>query len=446
MKGGNIMNKLNNYILEKYDGAYDWFVDEVANNWHYNRVMNALENKEYLAGRHKIQKRVDEVHNGKIFKTKKMCLQYAKTLLEFETAFLLKKPTTLISNDLDALEKYKKVYREGKYNRLDYKILQSMVKYGEVYEYLYIDANKRIKSILFDAEDSYPIYDHTGDMIGFIQHYIFDGVAYYTIYSNTTVQEWTDKGGNLYQQGEYKNASGLPIAYILSDEIDELRGKASFREYIDILDGIEELVSKNFDAFYKFLSPTPIFKGLKLSQKDGGIDENAVGYALQMTEDSDFEYKTAKMDYQTFKEQYKVLKQSLLDISMTPGVSMNSQEISNVSETSIKMLYSMAEIKGAKNSVYLEDGFENRWGKMKGLLRRLGHEVSEDAYIGCQFNYNIPQNESEIVQNLVSLTGGQQIMSLDRAVEVNPYTVDVNAELNLVSGASAGASGEVGTI
>lgn len=429
---------LQKYILDKYDGKSDWFVEEVATSWQYNRVINALDNREYLAGNHKIKKRIDEVHNNKVFKTKKMCLQYAKTLLEFETAFLLKKPTTLISNDLDALEQYKTVYREGKYNKLDYKILQSMVKYGEIYEYVYIDDNKRIKSMLFNAEDSFPIYDHTGAMIGFINFYIFDGISYYTIYSEHTVEEWTDRGGDLHRTGIYKNASGLPIAYILSSELDELVGQASFREYIDILDGLEELISKNFDAFYKFLSPTPIFKGSKLTQKDGGINEDVVGFSLQITEDSDFAYKTATMDYQTFKEMYKVLKQSLLDISMTPGVSMNSQEISNVSETSIKMLYSMAEIKGAMNSIHLEEGFEKRFGKIKKLLRMTDKEVKEDAYISCQFNYNIPQNEKEIVENINTLTGGKQVMSIDRAIEVNPYTLDVNNETKLLQEDKAG--------
>lgn len=426
--------KLQEYITEKYDNKSDWFVEEVKSNWHYNRVMGALDNKEYLSGRHKINKRADEIYNGKRFKTKKIVLQYAKTLLAFETAFLLKNPVTLISNDLDALEQYKKVYREGKYDRLDYKILNNMVKYGECYEYLFIDDNKRIKSILFNAEDSYPIYDHQGNMISFIHHYIYDSVSYYTVYTESTVSEYNDRGGSLHCVGEYRNLSGLPIAYVLSSEEDELVGQASFREYIDILDSLEELLSKNFDSYYKFLSPTPIFKGTKLSTKDGGLNPDEVGFALQISEDADFSYKTAKMDSASFKELYKNLKQSLLDISMTPGVSMNSQEISNVSETSIKMLYSMAEIKGAMNSLYLKDGLEERWGKIKGLLRQLGEEISEDAYIDCNFNMNIPQNSGEIVKNIKELTGDKQVMSLDRAVEVNPYTLDVARELELLQG------------
>lgn len=421
---------LQKYINEKYKGdIYTFLEEECTDFWHRQRIMDILDNREYLAGNHKIKQRVNEVYNGKVFETRKIALQYAKTLLSFETAFLLKNPVTLISNDLDALELYKKVYREGKFHQLDYEILSRMVKYGEVYEYVYIDDNKRIKSMLINGEDSFPIYNHTGAMIGFIEFYIYDGIAYYNLFTDDKVIKFNDNGGSIHLTGEYNNISGLPIAYVLPSELDNLKGHASFREYIDILDNMEDLISKYMDSFFKLgLSPIPIFKGTKLNSKDGGIDENAVGYALQLAEDADFSFAGAKMDHNSFKILWNTLKQSLLDISQTPGVSMNSQEISNLSETSIKMLYSMAEIKGAMNSLYLKQGFEKRWGKMKKLLNTLGYNVSEDAYIDCQFNMNIPQNAKEIIDNIVNATGAK-VMSIDRAVEVNPYTIDVNAEL-----------------
>lgn len=426
------MNKLNEYINSKYDGDMYWFTDEVKDYWHINRVRDILDNRDYLSGKHKIKNRIDEVYNGKVFTTRKICLNYAKTLLSFETAFLLKNPITLISNNLDALEQYKKVYREGKYHQLDYKILQQMVKYGETYEYVYIDNNNRIKSMLFNAEDSYPIYDNTGEMISFIHYYIFDGVSYYTIYTDDVVIEYNDIGGDLHCTGQYNNLSGLPIVYRIPSEEDELKGNASLNEYIDILDAMEDLLSKYMDGFYKFLSPIPLFKGTKLNVKDNQIDENAVGFALQLAEDADFEFVNSKMDYQSFKELFKTLKQSMLDISMTPSIALNSQDVSNLAETSIRMMYSLAEIKGSMNSLYLKQGFEKRWGKMKKLLNVMGNEVDEDAYIDCQFNMNIPQNNKETIENLTTATGGQPIMSIERAVEVNPYTVDVNAELDRI--------------
>lgn len=431
------MSKLSQYINNKYDGDAHWFVDEVKDYWHIDRVQDILDSREYLAGKHKIKRRQDEVYNGKVFETRKIALNYAKTLLEFETAFLLKNPTTLISNDLDALEVYKKVYREGKYNQIDYKILNNMVKYGETYEYVFIDENKRIKSMIFNAEDSYPVYDNTGEMISFIHYYIWDGVSYYTIYTDTTVEEYSDNGGDLHCVGQYSNISGLPIAYVRPSELDELRGNASLSEYIDILDAMEDLISKYMDSFYKYLNPIPIFRGTKLSTKDGEIDPNAVGYALQLSEDADFSFVNSKMDYQSFKELYSTLKQSLLDISMTPSIALNSQDVSNLSETSIRMMYSLAEINGAMNIMYLKEGFEKRWGKMKKLLNVLDYDIDEDAYIDCNFNMNIPQNEGEIIKNLATATGGQPIMSTQRAIEVNPYVVDVNSELDHMGKGSA---------
>ena len=426
------MNKLQEYVNSKYDGDMYWFTDEVKDYWHINRVRDILDNRDYLSGKHKIKNRIDEVYNGKVFTTRKILLNYAKTLLQFETAFLLKNPVTLISNNLDALEQYKTVYREGKYHQLDYSILSNMCKYGETYEYVYIDSNNRIKSMVFNAEDSYPIYDNTGEMISFIHYYIWDGVSYYTIYTDDVVIEYNDIGGDLHCTGQYNNLSGLPIVYRIPSEEDKLVGQASLREYIDILDAMEDLVSKYMDSFYKYLNPIPLFKGTKLNTKDGNlVDENAVGFALQLAEDSDFQFVNSKMDYQSFKELWKTLKQSLFDISMTPSIALNSQDVSNLAETSIRMMYSLAEIKGSMNSLYLKEGFEKRWGKMKKLLNVLGNEVDEDAYIDCNFNMNIPQNQGEIITNLSTATESG-IMSIERAVEVNPYTVDVNAELDRI--------------
>lgn len=422
------MTKLEKYIIEKYEGNPLWFQDEVKDSWQMNRVLKVLDNKEYLSGKHKIKKRKDKIYNGELFETRKIALNYAKTLLSFETAFLLKNPVTLISNDPKALKEYKTVYREGKYNKLDYKILDAMTKYGECYEYVYIDKNRRVKSILFNAEDSYPIYNHEGEMLGFIHHYIFDGISYYTIYSDETVTEYNDKGGDIQKVGDYINLSGLPIAYILSSEEDSLKGASSLDEYIDILDSMEDLLSKYTDSFYKFLDPIPVFKGTRLNTKEGGLDKHATGFALELAEDADFDYALPEMDSTSFKELWKTLKQSLLDISQTPAISMNSQEVSNLSETSIKMLYSLAEIKGASNERYISEGMGERFGKVKGLLKAIGRGVDEDAYIDCNYNYNIPQNEGDIIDNITKATEGG-VMSIERAVEVNPYTLDVVQEV-----------------
>jgi len=202
---------LKEYIKKYYDGSPAWFQDEVTNQWHFERVQNILDLKEYLSGKHAILNRPNEQYNGKPYRTRKIVLQLAKTLLNFETSFLLKNPVTLTSEDKATLEAFKEVYSKARYNSIDFKILDKVVKYGETYEYVFISENGNITSRIIPAEDSYPVFDETGKMIAFIEFYIVDGISYYILYTENEVIKYTDDSGELHIIGKYKNVSGLPI-------------------------------------------------------------------------------------------------------------------------------------------------------------------------------------------------------------------------------------------
>ena len=146
------------YIKQNYNNSPYWFEQECEQSWHRDRIDNILNIKEYLSGRHAILSRPDEVYNGRTFTTRKIVLQYAKTILNFQTSFLLGKPCTL-SGDEKSIKEVKQVYKKSKYDDIDYKILDKLCKYGVVYEYLYFSEDNRIKSKLINPEDGYPIYD-----------------------------------------------------------------------------------------------------------------------------------------------------------------------------------------------------------------------------------------------------------------------------------------------
>jgi SPP1 family phage portal protein len=427
---------LQEYINQYYDGSSTWFVDECKRTWQTGRIDNVLSIREYLNGKHAILARPDEKYNGRTFKTRKIILQYAKTLLNFETVFLLKNPVTLTSEDKPTLEAFKDVYSKGRYNSLDFKLLDKIVKYGEAYEYIYFDDNKNIVSKIILPEDSYPVFAADGALIAFIEHYIVDGVSYYTVYENDVVRTYTDAGGTLKQTGEYVNISGLPIQYKTLDEEDDCKGRSSLEDYISILDNMEDLISKYLDSFYKFLNPIPVLKGQKLKigkAGEGAIDPATVGHVLQIEDGSEFKLEQNKMDYQSLKELWDILKQSLLDISMTPGVSMNSQEISNLSEVSIKMLFYMATVKGSLNSQYLMDGFIKRWNRIKKLLEFKNVSVLGD--VSCTFEMSIPQNEKEIIENIKTLKEAG-LISIETALSRTPYIYDVQTELTRLNSES----------
>jgi len=336
-------------------------------------------------------------------------------------------------DDTKSLKIIKDIYNKGNYPLIDPKLANALIKYGEVYEYIFIDNEGNITSKLFDGADSYPVYNDMGQMIAFIYFYCINGISYYQVFTEDKVVTYNDNGGNLRMTREYENISGLPIPYLIPSELDELVGVSSINDYVDILDAMEKLISKYHDAFFKYLQPTPVIKGdlLNLGRNDEAkVDPNVVGYALQLKEDGSMEYLTGKMDYSSLKALYNILKQSLLDTAGLPSVVMAGSEISNISEVSIKLLYSLSMIKAAMFEQYLKRGFDIRFKQIGKILKLKGIKV-DLSDLEIIFEYNLPSNEKEIIENLKILRDMDAI-SLHTLLSRSPYIYDVSQEENLL--------------
>ncbi len=408
-----------------------WFTEEVSKVDNMKRINNILDIKEYLAGKHKILNRQVEEYNGKKYYPRIVILQYAKTILNFETAYLLQNPITITGED-KVISPLQKVYKIGNYNNVDFRNLDKMVKYGNSYEYLYFDDMKNIRSKIINPEDGYPVYDHANNMTSFIEHYCVDNVSYYTIYYPDIVQQWNDEGGQLHQTGQFNNVSGLPIVYKNMNEIDDCFGRSDLEDIISILDNMEDLISKFSDSFYKHHNPIPVVIGQQL--KGEGISPNIVGGGINLDDGADAKMLENKLDYKSFESIYNTLKQALLDISNTPAVSLNSQEISNLSEVSIKLLFSLADVKAGLNEKFIREGMQERFRKIKNMLELKGIHLDDDLFNGVDvvFQYARPQNEKDIIDNLKTLREINGI-SIEGVLEHSPYTTDTKVELEKIN-------------
>lgn len=420
---------LQEYINVVHDAQLNWFVSECNSYYHISRINKIVDIKEYLSGSHLINNRPAEMWNGKTFEPRRIILQYAKTILNFSISYLLKNPLTITGEEAD-VKIMKNIYKKGKFNRTDLDIMDKLVKYGAVYEYLFIDKDGKIKSKLINPEDSYPIYNEQGEMICFIEHYTTDyNISYYNIFTDDTVQKWTDVGGELSLLGEFNNPGGLPCVYKNLNELDNTDGRSDLEDFVNIIDNMEDLISKYTDSIYKFLNPIPVVIGQKLNIKNnqGEIPTNLVGIGLNLDDGSDMKFVHGQLDYESFESVWGVLKQALLDISNTPAVSMNNTDISNLSEVSIKLLFSLADIKAGLNERYIREGFEQRFNKIEKLLRLQGINVNMDD-IDIVFQYARPLNESDIIDNIKTLKE-LGVMSLQTAIENCPMIYDVQNEV-----------------
>lgn len=415
------------YISKKHNGKREWFLDEINTVQNLQRIRKILDIKEYLTGKHSILNKPAEMWNGQLYEPKKIVLQYAKTTLNFSTSYLLQHPVTLVGED-NVVDNYKRVYKRGKYNRVDSNILNHVVKYGNAYEYVYLDGKKNIKSKLIDPADSFPVLNDEGEMIGFIEHYTVDAISYYTIYYPDRVEKWNNEGGQLFKVNEYSNLSGLPVAYKNENEIDDFYGRSELEDIISILDNMEGLLSKSVEAFDKYITGIPVVTGQQL--KGDGLPKDIIGGGIVLDDGATFDFKSNSFDRSAFETLFKTLKQALLDVSHTPAVSINSQDVSNLSEVSMKLLFSLADIKAGLNEKNIREGLEERFERIKGLLGYKGIELSEEDFdsLSVVFQYSRPVNEVDIIENLEKLKEMGAI-SIESALGHSPYTNDVKVEM-----------------
>jgi SPP1 family phage portal protein len=421
---------MNEYIKDKYDGRRDWFIEEISQVENMQRVNAILDIKDYLSGKHQILNKPSYQFGGVTVEPRKIVLQYAKTIINFSVGYLLSNPITLTGNK-NVVDVYKRVYKRGKYNQIDYDLLDKMSKYGFVAEYPYLDSNRDIKSKIFDPADSFPVYDHKNEYIAFIEYYCVDDIDYYTVYYPEVVESWTNRGGELRLVDSKTNLSGLPIIYKSQSEIENL-GQSDLADIVTILDSMEDLLSKAVDGYYRYITGIPVIVGQQL--KGDGIPKDIVGAGLVLEDGADFKFVSNEFDHQAFETLYKTLTSALLDISNVPAVSMSKTDISNLSEVSIRLLFSLSDMKGALNAKFMREGIEQRFEVIRKLLEYNDIRFSDDDFdtLNFVFQYARPSNDKEIVENLKVLNDMKAI-SLESILERNPYVTDVQGELQRIN-------------
>ena len=423
---------LNEYIKLNYNDNPLWFVEEVKQFHHQKRILDVINKKKYLNGKHAIMDRVVENYNGQPYQPKKILLQYGSLILNLSQTYLLGNRLTITGSE-DVAKEMKRVYKKGQYDNTDFKLLGNVIKFGDAYEYCFVDfKSKAIKSKVIENENAYPVYDDEGELVSFIEYYVAGEEAneYFILFSETEVQKYSTIGtGKLHLISKSKNVGGLPIHYKNdNDDLNPLFGKSDLDDFLGIIDQLEDLLSLTTDVYYKFSNPLFVVSGQEL--QGAGLNKNIVGNAIHLDDDSTLELKSVDLNEKAFETIYGTLKQELLNISSTPAVSLNNSDVSNLSETSMKILFTLADMKGKLNEKYMRNGLEIRFEKVFELLNRKGIEFSEDDKdsLDVVFNYSKPQNETEIIDNIVSLKGIGAI-SNETAIEINPYISNTAQEL-----------------
>lgn len=404
-----------------FDDPNRWFVEEVNKGYHKQRIAKVIANRDYLSGQHKILLKEDAKYKGKELITRKTIINYAKTLLNFHSTYLLGKPVSLTGGE-SISKTFSDIYKVGLYNTIDYQILDRVNKFGDAYEVTFVD-NCKIKSKVLDSADGYPVYSDIGEYIAFIEHWtdIYSSISYYNVYYPTYVEYWSNEGGREILIDSKINVCGLPIHYHNFNDADYCFGESILVDIKPLLDELEDILSKMGDAIYvNSLNPMPVATGQRI---ENTIPADATGYILNL-DNGTYDVVSTMMDYQTIKLYLDNIKELINEIGCVPSVLGNSN-VANVSEVSLKMLFHMANIKAMETEKWLDIGMQERFKKFKQILNMQGIKVDGDCEV--EYNLSIPVATDEVVANL-KVMRDMGAISIDTIMEKSALIKDVSVE------------------
>lgn len=162
---------------------------------------------------------------------------------------------------------------------------------------------------------------------------------------------------------------------------------------------------------------------------EGSVPADATGYALQLEDSGDFEYKSATIDSATVKLYLLELHKQLNVIASMPSIVGGNTNVANVSEVSLKLLYQLADVMAMMNERWLRDGLYKRFRVFDKLLAQQGIKFNVDEYVDVEFTYSRPVNTSELLDN-IKKQYDMGAISLQTIIEKSNITNDVKQELD----------------
>lgn len=405
-----------------------WFQDVPNQTEHISRISNVLDIKQYLLRLHNILHRKDFKFKEEAYTTAKTVLNTLKSLINFHVAYLVGNPTSIVGEP-EIVTNYNKIYKKGLYTKTDYTIATDLYKYGNAFEYVYSD-NGVIKSNVIPNESAYPVYDEQENYIAFVEYWqdALTGIRNYVAYTPTNVQVY--QGNNL--TNEYVNFTGLPIHYAAMDKTEyNFFGEGIMNDLMPIMDEIEMLLSKLDDAVCTLsMNPLGVSSGQRI---DESIPKDIIGANVNLEDGGTFAWASATMDYNNIKYLLDNLIQQLYVIASVPSSVIGQGNIANVSEVSLKLLFSQTDNKAKQMMQVMKEGIYKRFDYFRKLMVLQHTKYTDDIYdsLDVKFSVNRPVDTSSLMSDLKTQYDMGAI-SKQTIIDLSPYSVDTPLEMERI--------------
>lgn len=422
--------------LIKRDNAL-WFMDEIRRPEHTARIGEVFKIREYLLRKHDILMRHNMKFKDGEFTTSKMVFNTIKSIVEAHASYAVGRQVS-ISGDPGIAADFNRIYKKGRYPKVDYELVSDLIKFGNAFEYVFLDGDT-IRSKVIANEDAFPVYDDNYNYTHFIEYWKdreAGGDHHYIVYYPDKVETYLNR--NLIDTKQ--NLTGLPIHYASLDKTDVF-GDGLVSDLIPIMDAIEYLMSMLDDAAICLsLNPIGVVQGKRIDSK---IPKDIIGATLNLEDksESDFKWAASTLDSNSVKLLLEHLIQQFYAVACIPASMYGQSNISNVSEVSLKYLFSQTDNKAQKTIQAMTDGMFQRFEYFRKLqkLRSAYKEYTDNEFDSLDINFNVsrPVDTNSLMADL-KLQQDMGAISKWTIIEKSPYTTDVALELERIKAEMGG--------
>lgn len=382
-----------------------------------------------------------------------------KFIVRIAAQFLFGNPVKILSihdqSELaDQLEKaLKKILIDNKEISLNKRIARAVMSSLEVAEHWYaVESSKphnrygfpskfKIRSSIWsplNGDSLYPLFDETGDMIAFSREYTVEKQEKkFTYFETYTAEEkviWVNEGKEWVELSRVPNPIGkIPVVYSNQEETEWSDGQW-------IIERLETLASNHADTNDYHSSPKILVSGKILSFAAKGES----GAILEMEQGGEAKYMSWDNAPESVRMEWSNLLEMLSTITQTPKAffeSLDNKAGTAISGVGLKMKFLSAHLKVEDKKEIFDSHIVRRYSIISSLIGEINNAL-KPAIDETEFEPEITPymigDETALISNLSTATGGKPVMSQRTAIEALGYAKDVDAELLAITDETLG--------
>ena len=276
----------------------------------------------------------------------------------------------------------------------------------------------------------YPVFDSSGDMIGFGRAYsVQEGenkIEHFDFYTDAKIILGVKQEGNWVSEVKPNIIKKIPVIYY-SQPLPE------WNDVQALIERMETSLSNNADTNDYFGSPiltiAGAVKGLSAKGEQGKVVELENGATAA--------YLTWQNAPEAVKMENENLQKFIYSMTATPDISFEQMKSLGVfSGIALRLLFMDAHMKAARKEGIFGKGIQRRINYLKAAITtaniaKFGKVKHLD--IKPVFEYFLPKNIEEAINILTAATGsGKAVMSQATAVKLNPLVSDAEAEMEIM--------------